>query len=321
MIRVLITSGIPMDGFALSAPYHVHYPGEGQVFSREDLLALLPESDVVLACLGLDEELIRAGKDVKLIMCYGAGYDAIDIAAATRQGIQVANIPDAVTVVTAELAFSMMLALARRLCELNERMHQESPEQAFGLGKYMGTSLSGMTLGIVGMGRIGGKVAEWARMMGMRIIYTSRTEKPEQEALGAARCSLEALMQTADFVSLHCPHTPETDQLITRELLYMMKPTAYLINTARGRVVDELALLDLLREKRIAGAGIDVFENEPNIRSEWQSIPGAILAPHVGSNTRGARKGMLLAVCERIEALLAGKEIPNLLNPAVLEKK
>ena len=315
--RVLISNGVPMDGLDLPQGFQVDYPGEGKAFSRNELLALLPEADAVLACLGMDAELICRGKKLKLIVCYGAGYDLIDIGAATEQGIPVVNIPDTVTEATAELAMALMMSLGRRVCELNGLMHQEGSENAFGLGKHMGFSLKGATLGLVGMGRIGSRVADFGRFMGMKILYTARTPKPEQARLGAVQCSLTELMKQADFVSLHCPHTPETDGMINRALLDLMKPTAYLINTARGRVVDERALMNSLRERRIAGAGIDVFLGEPQVNPEWAGIPNVVLTPHVGSNTVQARREMITAVGERIKAVLDGEKPPNLLNPQV----
>lgn len=317
MPRVLVTSGVPMDGFALPSDFEVVYPGEGKSFTREEMLALLLKADAVLACSALDAELIQAGTHLKLIVCYGAGYDSIDVSAATALGVPVANTPDSVTEATAELAFSMILCLARRLCEMNRQMHGEAAATAFGMGKQMGASVRGKTLGIVGMGRIGARVADFGRCMGMRIIYHARSAKPEQERLGAVRCSLTELMAEADIVSLHCPLTPETDGMITRALLTSMKPTAYLVNTARGRVIDEDALLELLKEKRIAGAGIDVFIGEPSIRPEWATLENVLLTPHIGSNTAEARREMMVAARDRIVDALAGRRPQNLVNGEV----
>ncbi len=321
MPKVLVTNGIPMEGFAAPRDFELLYPGAGKAFAREELLALLPDVDAVLACSALDREMIQAASQLKLIVCYGAGYDSIDLQAATAKGIPVANTPDAVTEVTAELAIAMMLSLVRRLPELNERMHQDEPSQAFGLGKNMGLSLKGMTLGIVGMGRIGGRVADFGRFMGMSVLYTARTPKPEQDRLGAQHCPLEELMRASDIVSVHCPLTPDTDGLIRRELILSMKPTAYLINTARGRVVDEEALMDALAQRRIAGAGIDVFTGEPNVNPQWSTMPNALLAPHVGSNTAQARREMAMAALERMMDVFSGKRPQNLLNPEVVKDR
>jgi glyoxylate reductase len=180
----------------------------------------------------------------------------------------------------------------------------------------MGVSLNGATLGIVGMGRIGSRVAEVGRALGMRILYHARGPKPEQEALGAEYRPLPELMTQADFVSLHCPLTPDTKGMITRELLFSMKATAFLINTARGLVVDEAALLEVLREGRIAGAGLDVFVGEPRINPLFSSLPNVIMTPHVGSNTVQARREMVREASLRIrEVVLEGKKPVHLLNP------
>ena len=307
-----------MDGWLLTEGHVTWHPGQGQAFSKEELWMKLPEADAVLACGSLDAEMIRRGSRLKLIVCYGAGYDAIDLAQATRQGIPVVNIPETVVAPTAELAVALMMSLARRIPALNDAMHSQQAADAFGLGKQMGVSMNGALLGIVGMGRIGGRMAEVGRALGMRIFYNARGPKPEQEVLGAEYRTLPALMAQADFVSLHCPLTPETKGLITRELLFSMKSTAFLINTARGLVVDEAALLEALQQGRIAGAGLDVFVGEPRINPLFCSLPNVILTPHVGSNTVQARRDMVREVSLRIrEVVLEGKRPVHLLNPQV----
>lgn len=318
MTHVLITHGVPMEGWTLPQEYETWYPGEGEAFSREELKGLLAEADAVLACGPLDADMIGAAKRLKLIVCYGAGYDSIDLAQATDRGIPVVNIPETVVHPTAEIAVTLMMSLARRIPVLNGVMHSSQAESAFGMGKEMGVSLYGAALGIVGMGRIGSRVAEIGRALGMRILYNARGPKLEQESAGARFCSLPALMAEADFVSLHCPLTLETTGLITRELLLSMKPTAFLINTSRGLVVDESALLEALEHGRIAGAGLDVFVGEPRINPLFQTLPNVIMTPHVGSNTVQARKEMAQEASLRIrEVLLEGKKPVHLLNPQV----
>ena len=238
MAKIVVTYGVPAEGFSLLAGHEVVIPPSGAAFSREELRRLLPDADAVLACTALDAGLIAAAEKLRIIVCYGAGYDAIDVAAATLRGIPVVNTPECVTRPTAEMTIALITALARRLPELNALMHTRPPREMFGLGLRMGASLDGAVLGVVGMGRIGGKVADFGRLMGMRVLYTARTPKPERDALGDRYVSLEALMAESDFVTLHCPHTPQTEGMISREMLALMKPTAYLINTARGPVVD-----------------------------------------------------------------------------------
>ena len=250
-------------------------------------------------------------------MCYGAGYDNIDVQAATECGVPVANTPDSVTASTAELAIALMLSLARRVAELNTRMHNADPQTLFGMGKHMGCTLEGSTLGIVGMGRIGGKVADIAHALGMRVLYTAHAPKAARESLGDQYVSLERLMEESDFVSLHCPHTAQTHNLISREMIALMKPTAFLINTARGPVVDEQALVEALQQRRIAGAALDVFTGEPAVNPALCRLENVILTPHIGSNTLYTRNQMAEAASERILDALAGRRPQNVVNPQV----
>lgn len=186
------------------------------------------------------------------------------------------------------------------------------------MGRRMGTSLEGATLGIVGMGRIGGRVADFGRVMGMKVLYTARTPKPDRDALGDRHVSLATLMAESDFISVHCPHTPETHGLISREQLSLMKPTAFIINTARGPVVDESALLSALQKRKIAGAGLDVYVGEPNVNPSFFALDNVLLTPHVGSNTGHARYEMARQASERMLDVLAGRTPANLLNPEAL---
>lgn len=319
MATIIITHGVPSAGFQALSGHTLHIPPSGKAFSRETLLSLLPEADAVLACKAFDRELIEAAPKLKLIVCYGAGYDSIDVAAATERGIMVCNTPECVTAPTAEHAIAHIMALAKRLPELDRRVRTMNPDELFVMGKYMSTSLEGATLGIVGMGRIGSKVADFGRLMGMRILYTSRTSKPERDALGDEQVALPVLMHQSDFISLHCPHTPETHHLISRDMLDLMKPSAYLINTARGPIIDEEALIDTLKQGRIAGAGLDVYTGEPYVNPAFFTLDNVLLTPHVGSNTLHARDHMAHAASERILDVLDHHIPKNLLNPQVLK--
>ena len=320
MAEIVVTYGVPADGFRIlkEQGHTVHIAPEGEHYSCEALFELLPAADAVVACKAFTREMIEVAPNLKLIVCYGAGYDSIDVAAATERGVMVANTPDCVTAPTAELAIALLMALARRLTYFNQKVRTMPPADLFVMGKYMGTSLEGATLGIVGMGRIGGKVADFGRLMGMRVVYNARTPKPARDALGDQRVSLEALMVQSDFVSLHCPSTPETRHLISREMIGLMKPTAYLINTARGPVLDEEALIDALKAGRLAGAALDVYTGEPNVNPAFFELEQVLLTPHVGSNTLHARNQMAEAASQRILAVLAGKQPENLINPEAL---
>lgn len=315
MATIIVSFGVPDAGFAALEGHTVHMPPKGREFTREEMLALLPEADAVLACKAFPREYVEAGKKLKLIVCYGAGYDSIDVAAATEHGIPVANTPECVTACTAEMAIAHLMALARRIPELNNRVRTMQAKELFVMGKYMGTLLEGSTLGIVGLGRIGSKVADFGRLMGMHVLYTAHAPKPEREALGDRFVSLEELMAKSDFVSLHCPSNAETRGMISAEMIDRMKSSAFLINTARGAVVDEEALIKALREKRIAGAGLDVYIGEPHVNPAFFELDNVILTPHCGGNTLANRNQMAEAASERILDVLAGRRPRNIVNP------
>ena len=314
-MTVLITHGVPAEGLEVLAGHRVLMPEEGRAFTRDDLLRCLPEADAMLACGRLDAGLLQSAARLKGVVCYGAGYDGIDIAAATRLHIPVCNMPDSVTAATAELAITLMLTLSRRVCELDACLRREK-EQAFGLGKRMGRSLAGLRLGIVGMGRIGRRVAEFGRWAGMKVIYTAHSKKPNCD--WAAYAPLDELLQKSDIVSLHCPLTPETDGLINRRRLAMMKPDALLINTSRGRVLDADALVRALKNGLLGGAALDVYFNEPSVDTRLLDMPQVVLTPHIGSNTLQTRRHMAEEAARRLLMILDGQPLPDLLNPEAL---
>lgn len=320
MANIIISFGVPSDGFrSLYEHGHtVQIPAAGTRFTRDEMLALLPDADAVLACTPFPREFVEAGKKLKLIVCYGAGYDSIDIRAATESRIPVVNIPDTVTSSTAELAIAHIMSMARRIRELDGLVRTMAPKELFVMGRRMGTRLEGATLGIVGMGRIGGKVADFGRVMGMRVLYTARSPKPERDALGDKHVDLETLMKESDFISLHCPHTAETHGMISREMIALMKPTAFLVNTARGPVLDEEALIEALRSKKIAGAALDVYTGEPNVNPAFFELDNVQLTPHSGSNTLATRNQMAQAASEQMLAVFEGRPLQNLINPEAL---
>ena len=263
-MKILVTYNLPRTPFNnLPADWELTFP-QNEEMPREEIIRLLPEYDVLLTIFHshspVDREIIDAGKRLRLISNYGVGYNNIDTAYAREKGIAVTNTPRSVCNPTAELAMALMLALARRVAECDRRIRTEK-ESLWGTMKNLGASLENKTLGIVGMGNIGKNVARKAEAFGMRVIYYNR----RTEVSGYRRVPLDTLLQEADFVSLHTPLTTETRHLIGARELSLMKPTAMLINTARGAVIDETALADALRQKRIAGAALDVFENEPHV--------------------------------------------------------
>ena len=263
-------------------------------------------------------EVLEQAPHLRVIANVGVGYDNIEVAACTRRGIVVTNTPGVVTESTADLAFALLTAVARRLVE-GDRYVREGHWRHWQWGLFWGTDLQGKTLGLYGFGRIGQALARRARGFSLRILYysTERATQALEEELGAQFVDRETLLRGADFLSLHVPLTPATHHLIGARELALMKPTAYLINTARGRVVDEAALVEALRSNRIAGAGLDVFEHEPHIHPALLALPSVVLTPHVGTATSETRLAMAMLAAENLLAALDGRRPPNPVNPEV----
>jgi glyoxylate reductase len=249
--------------------------------------------------------------------------DRIDVAEATRRGIPVTVVPPIVSEATADLNFALMLALARRVLEGDQavRAGQFPGAQS---NHFAGAGVHGKTIGLVGgKGRIGQAVARRARGFGMRVIYCGprRMSEEEEQRLGMTFVSLDQLLSESDFVSLHLPMKPETRHTINERALRRMRRSAFLINTARGGVVDEAALVRVLKEKRIAGAGLDVFENEPKVSAALTKMKNVVLTPHLGSAVMEVREQMANVVVDNVIAVIEGRRPPNCVNPEVLEKK
>lgn len=286
---------------------------------RETLLAAVADVEGLLTLLSdpIDAALIAAAPKLRVISQYAVGYDNIDIAAATARGIPVGNTPDALTVATADFAFALLLAAARRIPEGDANVRR-GEWRTWGPQTLLGQDVWGATLGIVGLGRIGQAMARRGRGFDMRVLFTGPHCKAEGEALGAECVSLEALLAEADFVSLHCPLTPETRGLIGERELRMMKPTAILINTARGAVVQQEALLRALREGWIAGAALDVTDPEPLPPAHpLVGLPNCLITPHIASASVSARTQMAVVAAENLLAGLRGEPLPHCVNPQV----
>ena len=261
---------------------------------RAELLDLVAGADALLTMLGdrVDEELLdAAGPQLRCVANVAVGYDNVDLAAAARRGVVVTNTPGVLDDATADLAIALLLAATRRLGE-GERLIRAGRPWSWGMSFMLGTGLRGKLLGIVGLGNIGSRVAERARAFGMEIAYHGRHEAPAAAALGATRLDLEELLAGVDAVSLHCPLTPETRHLIGARELALMKPTATLVNTARGPVVDEAALATALGDGEIAAAGLDVYEHEPTVEPDLLELENVVLVPHLGSATVETRTAM-----------------------------
>jgi glyoxylate reductase len=262
----------------------------------------------------IDAALIDRLPGLRAIANYGVGYDNIDVEAATARGILVTNTPDVLTDATADLTFALLLAAARRLGE-GEAMVRGGEFQGWSPTMLVGADLAGATLGLVGFGRIAAAVGRRAHGFDMRLLHTARHDHLESAALGSRRVELDELLAESDFVSIHVPLTDETRHLIDAEALRKMKPSAYLINTARGPIVDEAALGEALAAGVIAGAGLDVYEREPEVHPTLLTLRNVVLLPHLGSATTGAREGMSRLAAANLIAALAGERPSNLLNP------
>jgi glyoxylate reductase len=265
----------------------------------------------------IDAALLDRMPALRAIANYGVGYDNIDVDAATSRGILVTNTPDVLTEATADLTFALLLVVARRLGE-GEAMVRAGEFHGWSPTMLVGADIAGTTLGLVGFGRIAAAVGRRARGFGMELLHTARNDHAEAEALGSRRVGLGELLARSDFVSIHAPLTEDTRHLIDAEALRQMKPTGYLLNTARGPIVDETALADALATGVIAGAGLDVYENEPEIHPRLLGLRNVVLLPHLGSASVGAREGMSRLAAVNMIAALSGQRPPNLVNPEAL---
>jgi glyoxylate reductase len=254
----------------------------------------------------VDRSVIEAAPRLRAIATVSVGYDHVDVAAARERGIGVAHTPGVLTEATAELTFALLRAAARRVVE-GDALVRSGAWTGWGPAQLLGKELAGATLAVIGPGRIGGAVARRARAFDMRVLYVGRRAHPDLDALGCAPAPLERALEEADFVSLHVPLEPATRHLIGAAELARMKPDAVLVNTARGPVVDEAALARALAERRIGGAGLDVYEREPEVPAALRALPNVVLLPHIGSATRATRARMAAAAIAGLLALLRGE--------------
>jgi glyoxylate/hydroxypyruvate/2-ketogluconate reductase len=288
----------------------------------------LPPSELAAACREADAlvasgaqvtaELLEQAPHLRVVCTVGVGYDNIDVEACTRRGILVTNTPGVVTEATADLCFALLMAVARRLVEADRYVHS-GQWQSWQWGNMWGTNPSGKTLGIYGFGRIGQAVARRASGFSMRILYNSvdRPTPEREQELGAQYVDRETLLREADFLTLHVPLAPDTHHLIGAAEFAIMKPTAFLLNTSRGKVVEEAALIEALQSKRIAGAGLDVFEFEPKVHPALLAMPNVVVSPHMGTATRETRMAMAMLTADNLLAALGGQRPANLVNPEV----
>lgn len=313
----LVTRSIPAVGLELlQKGGSVKVNPYDRSMTPEELLVAAKDCDGILAMLtdNIDAAFLDQCPRLKAISNYAVGYNNIDVLECTRRGIGVSNTPDVLTNATAEIAFGLMLACARRVVEADGFV-RAGQWRGWAPLDFRGLDVVGKVLGIIGAGRIGLRVAKMAAGFDMPVRYFSRTAHREFDLIGAVRVSLEELLRQADFVSLHAPLTEQTHHIIGEKQLAMMKSTAILINTARGPLVDEQALVEALRQNRIYAAGLDVFEREPALHPGLRDLHNVVLLPHIGSATVCTRGRMAEMAAADLLAMTAGKRPMHAVNP------
>jgi len=322
--RVYLTRQISEPGPTLvaEAADDLELNPEDRPPTRAELLKAVRDKDGILCLLtdAIDAEVLDAARGCRIVANMAVGYNNIDIVAATQRGVLVTNTPGVLTEATADLTWALILAVTRRVVE-GDHVMRSGGYSGWGPMFMLGGDLNGRRLGLVGPGRIAEAVARRALAFGMTLQYAGRRPSPAFEALGAQPVELDTLLTTSDVVSLHVPLTAETRHLIDDRAISLMKPTAYLINTARGPVVDEPALVAALKAGRIAGAGLDVYEREPAMAEGLADCRNAVLLPHLGSATVGTRSAMARIAAENLAAALRGERPPNLVNPDAWDKR
>lgn len=326
--KLFITREIPKKGLELlKDKFEIEVWKEYWAPPRDVLLKKASEVDAMITLLTdkIDKELIDRAKNLRIIAQYAVGFDNIDVNYATQKGIYVTNTPEVLTHATADLAMALLLAITRRIVEADSFVRSgewERTKTGWHPLMLLGMELNGKTLGIIGMGRIGKEVAKRARSFGMKIVYYDlrKLSQEEEMSLGAKFLELEELLSTSDVVTIHANLTEETRHLMNEQRLRLMKPTSYLINVARGGIVDTNALIKALKEGWIAGAALDVFEEEPLPASnELTKLKNVVLAPHIGSATVEARNAMAEKVAVNLIEFLNGRIPPDLVNKEVVK--
>lgn len=293
---------------------------EDRVATKTELIAGAKGREALLCTIldHVDPELLDACPGLKVVANFGVGFNNIDVTAATARKIPVTNTPGVLTDATADMTFALLLAVARRLGE-GERIVRAHKWTGWEPLQLLGSDVSGATLGILGFGRIGQAVARRAKAFGMRVIYWNRSALSEPLQFDATQTSFEEVLRQSDFISLHVAYGSETHHLLDERQFALMKPTAFVINTSRGAVINETALIRALKARRIAGAGLDVFEREPQLSPGLVDLENVVLAPHLGSATIGTRTKMGMIAVDNLLAVCAGRRPPNCVNPEVFD--
>lgn len=321
--KIFLTRPIPPASMELlKEEVKLTYNPDDRVLSRAELIAGMAGQDGLLCTLmdGIDGELLNTNPNLKIVANYAVGYNNIDVAAATARKIPVSNTPGVLTASTADMAWALMFAIGRRVVE-GDQLVRSRQWQGWGPMQLLGQDITGATLGLIGLGRIGKAMVQRAKGFDMKVIYWNRTRLSEAEetAMGITYASREDVLAQADFVSLHVALNAETTHLIGAAELALMKSTAYLINTTRGPVVDEKALVESLKTGSIGGAGLDVFEKEPMLEPELYDLPNVVISPHLGSATIGTRTKMGNIAAENCFTACRGERPPNIVNPEIYD--
>ena len=323
MPRIVVTRRIPEPALdLLREAGELWVSPHDRPLTREELHQAVRGADAVVTLLHdrVDGDLLdAAGPQLRIVANVAVGYDNVDVPSCTARGVPFTNTPGVLTDATADIAMALILMATRRLGE-GERVIRGRDPWVWSMFYMLGSGIQGKRLGVVGFGKIGQATARRAQAFGMEVVYSSRSEAdPAVVAeIGVARVDFDELLATCDVISLHCPLTPDTRHLIGAAELRRMKPTAFLVNTARGPVIDEAALAEALRDGVIAGAGLDVFEREPAVEEGLLGLDNVVLIPHLGSATIETRTAMGVLAAQNVVARLAGERPPTPVNPEVL---
>ncbi|MED4650533.1 NAD(P)-dependent oxidoreductase [Bacillus pseudomycoides] len=310
MANILVAGNIPEIGLQLLQNHEIEMYDKEELISTEELAKRVKDKDALLSLLStkVTKEVIDAASNLKIIANYGAGYDNIAYKYAAEKGVVVTNTPKVSTEATAELTFAILLAAARRIPE-GDTLCRTVGFNGWAPLFFLGREVYGKTIGIIGLGEIGKAVAKRAKAFGMNVIYTGPNRKYETESeIEVTYVTLEELLQTADFITINCAYNPSLHHMINEEQFKMMKKTAYIINAARGPIMNELALAHALETNEIEGAALDVFEFEPKITERLKGLKNVVLTPHVGNATFETRDAMAEMAVRNILAVLEGEE-------------
>lgn len=320
--KVLLTRLLPQDGIDLLEKHvELEINPEDKIMPKEKIIDKIKDKDGLICLLTdkIDTEIIDAGGKLKIIANYAVGFNNINIEEATKRNILVTNTPGVLTETTADLVFALILSTARRIVEA-DRFLRGGKFKGWAPMLFLGNDVYSKTLGIIGFGRIGRAVAQRAKGFNMKIIYyePERLSQDIEKEYCAEYKSLDGLIKESDFITIHTPLVESTHHLISEKEFFLMKKTAYLINVARGPIIDEKALIVALKKRKIAGCALDVFEREPDVEKELITIPNTILVPHIGSASIETRTKMALIVAGNVIAVLVNKtRPPNIVNSEI----